>query len=74
MNMEQITCATTLSNYRWPHAWHVKDGENTFHKPLQEQKLAWIEHQGLQSVCIETMGGWSFRNKADAIQFVIAWS
>jgi len=69
--MEQITCVTTLSNYRWPHAWHVKDGETT--NRLKDQKRVWIEYQGFQSTCIETVGGWSFRNKEDALEFVLAW-
>jgi len=73
VNMEKITCVTTLSNYRWPHAWHVKDGENAFHKPLEDQKRVWIQSQGLESTCMETQGGWSFRNKEDAIEFMLVW-
>lgn len=74
MNMEKITCVTTLSNYRWPQSWYVRDGENTLSKPLKGQKLAWIQSQGLASTCIVTQGGWSFRNKADATEFMLARS
>jgi hypothetical protein len=28
----------------------------------------------LESTCMETQGGWSFRNKEDAIEFMLAWS
>jgi len=75
--MEAITCVTTLSNLHWPpgYAWHVSDGEkNTLSRPLEGSKRAWIRSQGLESTCMETMGGWSFRNKEDAIEFMLAWS
>ena len=71
--MERITCQSTLSNYRWPEAWHVKDGENTAFKPNIDAKKAWIENQNLQSQVIETMGGWSFRTRELAMEFVLTW-
>ena len=72
--MERITCSTTLSNYRWPEAWHVKDGENTAFKHKLQEKLLWIEAHGVKTRVIETMGGWAFRDKQTASLFVLTWS
>ena len=72
--MNKITCGTTLRNYGWPEGWYVEDGGMTSPKFKRTAKLKWIHAQGISSACVETMGGWSFRHKQDAIQFVLTWS
>lgn len=76
MSMEKITCGTTLRNYGWNEAWWVEDNGkmDRGEARLRPAKLKWIQQQGISSVCIETMGGWSFKHEQDAIEFVLAWS
>jgi len=69
--MEKIMCRTTLHSYGWPEAWWVKDAES-IPKPWEDEKRCWIRLQAI--LCVETVGGWSFRHKQDAIQFVLTWS
>jgi hypothetical protein len=74
--MIKITCSTTLNNYGWREGWYVDDGGKMkkISKLKRNAKLKWIQQQGISSACVETVGGWSFKHKQDAIQFVLTWS
>lgn len=66
--------AEVLEQMGYPEAWLVVDSKDRSSRTLREQKLSWLVSKGLSSDCSERQGGWAFKEKQSAIEFMVEWS
>lgn len=60
-----------LQEMGFSEAWLVLDGENIAERHNREQKLSWLLNQGVEFS--ERKGGWAFKHKPQAIEFMVEW-